>query len=416
MKKRLGMVAAVCGLQLFVYMGAATMEAQMLPEAKMSEIKKEETESEAAREKEPACPAGHSAGIAALGEGLPVMELEDGGKSEESIDQFSAESAEESDSEESEYANFAIADVSNYVNVRKEPTTDSEIVGKIYDGAVAQVITKAGENQDWFQIISGNVEGYIKSEFFLYGDAAAEVIDDYVSRYAEVKADRLNVRKEQSTEADRIGYVDRGEKVKFLEDCGEWIRIRYTTDDEGYVAAEYVTVIEEFTYAKTIEEEQEEEAARQALQQRQNEAEHTTPEVIGDIQFPNTTYTSNAELRQAIINYAMQFVGNRYVHGGRSLVTGTDCSGFTCYVMADFGYSISRTPGGQLASAGRSIDYSQIQPGDIICYSSNGGRSCTHVAFYIGNGQIVHAANSRKGVIVGAANYSPIIGIKNVID
>lgn len=344
------------------------------------------------------------------------MELEDGGKSEESIDQFSAESAEESDSEESEYANFAIADVSNYVNVRKEPTTDSEIVGKIYDGAVAQVITKAGENQDWFQIISGNVEGYIKSEFFLYGDAAAEVIDDYVSRYAEVKADRLNVRKEQSTEADRIGYVDRGEKIKMLEDCGGWIRIAYTADDEGYVSAEYVTIIEEFTYAKTIEEEQEEEAARQALIQRQNEAEHTTPEVIGDIQFPNTTYTSNAELRQAIINYAMQFVGNRYVHGGRSLVTGTDCSGFTCYVMADFGYSISRTPGGQLASAGRSIDYSQIQPGDIICYSSNGGRSCTHVAFYIGNGQIVHAANSRKGVIVGAANYSPIIGIKNVID
>lgn len=401
MKKRLGMVAAVCGLQLFVYMGAATMEAQTLPEAKMSEIKKEETESEAAREKENVCPAGHSAGIATLGEGLPSTSVED---------------QEEVDTEENEYENLAIADVSDYVNVRKEPTTDSEIVGKIYDGAVAQVITKAGENQDWFQIISGNVEGYIKSEFFLYGDAAAEVIDDYVSRYAEVKADRLNVRKEQSTEADRIGYVDRGEKVKFLEDCGEWIRIQYTTDDEGYVAAEYVTVIEEFTYAKTIEEEQEEEAARQALIQRQNEAEHTTPEVIGDIQFPNTTYTSNAELRQAIINYAMQFVGNRYVHGGRSLVTGTDCSGFTCYIMADFGYSISRTPGGQLASAGRSIDYSQIQPGDIICYSSNGGRSCTHVAFYIGNGQIVHAANSRKGVIVGAANYSPIIGIKNVID
>lgn len=401
MEKRLGMVVAVCGLQLFVYMGAATMEAQTLPEAKMSEIKKEETESEAAREKETVCPAGHSAGIATLGEGLPPTSVED---------------QEEVDTEENEYENLAIADVSDYVNVRKEPTTDSEIVGKIYDGAVAQIITKAGENQDWFQIISGNVEGYIKSEFFLYGDAAAEVIGDYVSRYAEVKADRLNVRKEQSTEADRIGYVDRGEKVKFLEDCGEWIRIQYTTDDEGYVAAEYVTVIEEFTYAKTIEEEQEEEVARQALQQRQNEAEHTTPEVIGDIQFPNTTYTSNAELRQAIINYAMQFVGNRYVHGGRSLVTGTDCSGFTCYVMADFGYSISRTPGGQLASAGRSIDYSQIQPGDIICYSSNGGRSCTHVAFYIGNGQIVHAANSIKGVIVGAANYSPIIGIKNVID
>ena len=412
MKKRLGMVAAVCCLQLFVYIGASAMEVEVLPEAKVPEIEKE-TELEAAPETELAQPAGHSAGIATLGEHLPSKVTEE---EEDLLCQLPLESTRETDSEESEYENLAIADVSDYVNVRTEPNTDSEIVGKIYDGAVAQVIAKAGENEDWFQIISGNVEGYIKAEFFLYGDAAAEVIDDYVSRYVEVKADRLNVRKEQSTEADRIGYVDRGEKVKLLEDCGEWIRIQYTTDDEGYVAAEYVTTIEEFTYAKTIEEEQEEEAARQALLQRQNETEHATPEVIGEIQFPNTTYTSNAELRQAIVNYAMQFVGNRYVHGGRSLSTGTDCSGFTCYIMADFGYSISRTPGGQLASAGRSIDYSQIQPGDIICYSSNGGRSCTHVAFYIGNGQIVHAANSRKGVIVGAANYSPIIGIKNVID
>ena len=73
-------------------------------------------------------------------------------------------------------------------------------------------------------------------------------------------------------------------------------------------------------------------------------------------------------------------------------------------------------PKGQYSGAGRSIDYSEIQPGDIICYSSNGGKSCTHVALYIGDGQIVHAANSRKGVIVGEADYSPIIGVKNVID
>ena len=52
----------------------------------------------------------------------------------------------------------------------------------------------AGEDHDWFQIVSGNVEGYIKAEFFLYGDAAAEVIDQYVTRYANVIADRLNVR------------------------------------------------------------------------------------------------------------------------------------------------------------------------------------------------------------------------------
>lgn len=318
--------------------------------------------------------------------------------------------------EESEYANLAIADVSDYVNVRTEPNTDSEIVGKIYAGAVAQILATAGEANDWFQITSGNVEGYIKAEFFLYGDAAAEVIEDYVTRYARVHADRLNVRKEPSTEADRIGYIDNGEKVKVLEDCAEWLRVQYTAQKEGYVSAEYVTVQEEFIYAKTLEEERAELAARQALEERQNVAEGVAPEILTNITFPSTTYTSNEELRKGIIEYALQYVGYKYVHGGTSLATGTDCSGFTCFIYADFGYSISRTPGGQYSGAGRSIDYSEIQPGDIICYSSNGGKSCTHVALYIGDGQIVHAANSRKGVITGAADYSPIIGIKNVID
>ena len=112
----------------------------------------------------------------------------------------------------------------------------------------------------------------------------------------------------------------------------------------------------------------------------------------------------------------MQYVGNKYVSGGTSLATGTDCSGFTCFVYADFGISISRTPAGQHTTAGRSISYSEIQPGDIICYQSAGKTKCSHVALYIGNGQIVHAANSRKGVIVGAADYDNIIDIKNVID
>ena len=318
--------------------------------------------------------------------------------------------------EEDEYANLAIADVTNYVNVRKEPNTESEIVGKIYDGAVAQIVSVAGEQDDWFQVISGNVEGYFKAEFFIYGDEAATVIDEYVTRYAVVQADRLNVREKPSTEEKRIGYIDHGEKVKMLENLGEWLKIAYTTGKEGYVAAEYVTIQEEFLYAKTLEEERAEIAAKKALEERMKAQESEAPENLTQAVFPETSYTSNEELRRAIVDYALQYVGSNYVHGGTSLATGTDCSGFTCFVYADFGYSISRTPSGQYSGAGRSIDYSEIQPGDIICYSSNGGKSCTHVGLYIGDGQIVHAANSRKGVITSAADYSPIIGIRNVID
>lgn len=323
------------------------------------------------------------------------------------------ESQEET--EENEYADLAIAQVSNYVNVRSLPNTDSDIVGKIYNGAVAQVLSVTGEDHDWFQIVSGNVEGYIKAEFFLYGDAAAEVIDQYVTRYANVIADRLNVREQPSTESKRIGYIDNGERVQLLENQGEWLRVQYTDGKEGYVSSQYVTISEEFVYGKTLEEEAKEQEERKILEERENVTEQEVAEdVTIVVTEPVGTYSSNAELRSSIVNYAMQFLGNRYVHGGSSLVTGTDCSGFTSLIYKEFGYSLSRTPSGQLSSNGRSIDYSQIQPGDIICYGKGG--KCTHVALYMGNGQIIHSANSRKGVIISAADYDNILAIKNVID
>ncbi len=344
---------------------------------------------------------------------LPALTIASGVSFAEVQDPEAISFAVAPDEEESEYANLAIAQVTDYVNVRSQPSTDGEIVGKIYNGSVAQVLATAGDNDDWFQIISGDVEGFIKAEYFLYGEEAEAVIDQYVTYYATVLADRLNVREEQSADSRRIGYIDNGENVKVVEDCGDWLRVQYTDSKQGYVSAEYVSVHEEFVYAKSIEEERREEAERQALAARAKEAEQSTPEVIGTITFPTNQYTSNEELRTAIVDYAMQYLGNKYVHGGRSLAGGTDCSGFTCYIYKDFGYSLSRTPGGQYSTNGRSVSYDEIQPGDIICY---GKSKCTHVGLYIGDGQIIHSANSRKGVIISAADYDNILAIKNVID
>ncbi len=401
MGKRIGMAAAVLcfGVLLGVVAGAEGKKTTDLPEELIAEV-------EVSEEADALMPEESK-------EDTESDKAEDVTVGEEAINDETTDSPAE---EESEYANLAIADVSDYVNVRTEPNTDSEIVGKIYDGAVAQILSVAGEAQDWFRITSGNVEGYIKAEFFLYGDAAADVAEEYVTRYACVKADRLNVREEPSVESPRIGYLDNEERVKLLENCGEWLRVQYTGQKEGYVAAEYVTISEEFVYAKTLEEERAELAAKKALEARQRAEEQSVPEVLGKAEFPATGYASNEELRKAIVDYAMQFLGNKYVHGGSSLETGTDCSGFTCLIYSDFGYSISRTPGGQYSSDGRNISAEEIQPGDIICYSSNGGKSCTHVALYIGDGQIIHEANSRKGVVIYEADYDTIIGIKNVID
>lgn len=317
---------------------------------------------------------------------------------------------------EDEYSSFAIADVSNYVNVRSTPGTDGKIVGKMYDGSVAEIVSSIGEGDEtWFQIISGSVEGYIKAQYFIYGEDATAVIDEYVTHYAVVNADRLNVRKEPTTESSRIGYLNNGEKVKILEQEEGWHKVQYTDSSVGYVSADYVTVIEEYTHAKSLEEERAEQEAKKKAAARAAESEKKSPENTA-VTPPSTDYATNEELRAAIVEYALQFVGDKYVSGGRSLASGTDCSGFTCYIYADFGYSISRTPQGQWSSNGRAISLDEIQPGDIVCYSSNGSK-CTHVALYIGNGQIVHDANSKKGVCIAKIDYDDtFLGVKNVID
>ena len=99
--------------------------------------------------------------------------------------------AETSDDLENEYSTFAIADVNNYVNVRSLPSTDGEILGKMYDGSVAEILATEGSGDEmWFKVISGAVEGYIKAQYFIYGEDAEAVIDDYVTRYAQVQASR----------------------------------------------------------------------------------------------------------------------------------------------------------------------------------------------------------------------------------
>lgn len=109
---------------------------------------------------------------------------------------------------------------------------------------------------------------------------------------------------------------------------------------------------------------------------------------------------------QSIASYACQFIGNPYVSGGTSLTNGADCSGFVWRVFKDKGYSVPRTSW-ELRNAGSGVDYSQAQPGDIMCYAG-------HVGIYIGNGNIVHASTERTGIKITSATYKPILAVRRV--
>lgn len=123
---------------------------------------------------------------------------------------------------------------------------------------------------------------------------------------------------------------------------------------------------------------------------------------------------ASAQRRQNLVNYSLQFVGGRYKAGGNDPHTGADCSGFTRYVMQHgAGVSLNRSSGSQ-ATQGRTVSADEMQPGDLIFYG-NGSR-VSHVAMYIGNGQIVHASTYSTGIKISQWNYRTPIRIANVLD
>lgn len=124
----------------------------------------------------------------------------------------------------------------------------------------------------------------------------------------------------------------------------------------------------------------------------------------GNLNPPKATGVSGSD----VVNYALQFVGNPYVWGGKDPNTGADCSGFTSYVYAHFGISIPSYSGAQ-RSCGKEVSYNNAQPGDLICYAG-------HVAIYMGNGQIVHAKGTAYGIVAyDNATYKTIISVRRVL-
>ena len=279
------------------------------------------------------------------------------------------------------YDNIGICNVSEgNLNIRETASTDGKLVGKFPANAACEIISTEGE---WSYIKSGEVEGYVNSEYLITGDAAWDKALELAEYVATSNTGGLRVRVEPNTDCEIIYQLADGEEVPILDNTqeDEWIKVD-VDGDEGYVSAEYVDVDLSLRTAMTLTE------ARYGA--------------------------GISDVRMAICDNALQYVGNRYVWGGTSLTNGVDCSGFTMQIMAQYGVRLSHSSKAQ-ANEGTTISTSELKPGDLIFYGRGG--SINHVAIYIGGGQIVHASNKRDGIKISNYMYrTPIKCVRVIYD
>ncbi len=137
-----------------------------------------------------------------------------------------------------EYRTVVIAQVDGYLNVRKEPDTNSEVVGKLQNNSAANITGVVG---DWYKITSGTVTGYVMKEYVLFGKSAEALAEQIARKTGTVKADALNIRSSASKEATVLDVMPQGDTCEVLSEEGEWTKIQYG-DATGYVLTQYIDI------------------------------------------------------------------------------------------------------------------------------------------------------------------------------
>ena len=319
------------------------------------------------------------------------------------------------------------------LNIRSDANEDSEVLATAHEKDELEVVAWDG---DWMKVaLGGDVYGYVNAYYVDYKTyyPTAETIEEEQVRLSaeqeaaeatdyEVSDDTAETLPEETYEEPTVGDSSDTEEASYPDDSDEttWTEAPATDEtvwteapetEAPYTEAPETEAPEtEAPYTEAPETEApytEAPAETEAPYTEAPETEAPYTEAPAETEAPyteapETEAPSTSGVGQQIADFAVQYVGNPYVWGGTSLTEGADCSGFVQTVFANFGLYLSRTAESQ-SYGGTSISLDNLQPGDLLFYNSTG--SIDHVAIYIGGGQIVHAANSRSGIIISNAYY-----------
>lgn len=145
-----------------------------------------------------------------------------------------------------------LVNLSDFVYVRAEASKEGEILGKVYAGGGGEVIEAGTE---WTKIKSGELEGYVFSEYIWTGEEAEKNLSTVGKKIGTITTDDLRIRDAASTSSDVLGYYDTGAEVEIVTVGDEWHEIKYD-GDEAYISADYVTIRYEYSLGVTVAEEQ----------------------------------------------------------------------------------------------------------------------------------------------------------------
>lgn len=209
--------------------------------------------------------------VAGLGDAGTGSSEQNGGQDEEG-----QEAKEDPDSK---LSNLVMANVKDSVNVREEASEDAKAVGKLFENCGGEILERSN---GWTKLKSGNLEGWAKDDYLLFGEEAAALRETAGSLKATVTADALRVRKEASEDAGVYANIKNGESIEVVEQTDEWVTVQYDEDTVGYVAAEYVTVAYTVPTGKTNKEIEDEERAKEIAKLSKNRG--AVPTSVSDVE------------------------------------------------------------------------------------------------------------------------------------
>lgn len=294
---------------------------------------------------------------------------------------------------------IAAAEITEIMTITKQDTTDK--LDKNYLVNAAAEIQKQQNKENTIQILSSEE---IKFNNRLLDKVFVKSEEGFSYVYAEPQED-----------SDWTGKVFEDSTVKIAETGDTWSAIE-SGNVKGYVKTESLLIGNEaIEQAKTILTETYPDINIYTLTDEELEGvfslgETKEEEMIRIAAEEKARAEADAAARRQkrndIVDYAKRFIGNPYVYGGTSLTRGTDCSGFVKGVYKHFGVELPRTSYA-MRRVGQKVRVSEMQPGDIVCYSG-------HVGIYAGNGKIVNAIDEQRGIGMSNVNYKSIITVRRI--